>query len=69
MRCSALLLILAFAEPVPLAQQASSQVTSSPATLSLSPEERAAWKGEESNWQFQRADDRDGFLAFRCCAW
>jgi len=62
-RCSVLLLILAFAGPLPLAQQASSPVKSSAATLILSPAEQAAWKGEETYWQFQKADDRDAFVS------
>ena len=62
MRYSALLLILTFAGPVPLAQQASSPVKSSAATFALSPAEQSAWKGEETSWRLQKADDRDGFL-------
>jgi hypothetical protein len=63
MRCSVLLVILTFAGPLPLAQQASSPVKSSPATLTLSPAEQAAWKGEETYWQFQKTDERNAFLA------
>jgi len=63
MRCSVLLLILAFAGSLSLALRANSPVKSSAATLTLSPAEQAAWKGEETYWQFQKADDRDAFLA------